>query len=181
MDNQKGLMHRLLQFRRRFADFAAQSFQMNAFTKGSAMDSISHARAQLDGARGLATTLDAALQGFEAILAVIRATQEDAGDAFAAFVLAAGAAADARDWLAAAPSLPLFSDSVRTLPLPMPTAQSIEQTAIVLVDLTASLTLRLTRAAKDAASPADEEACRQAAQQAAQITMLLRGEPGRLP
>ena len=70
------------------------------------MDRIDTARARLEHASGLPAVLDAAYDAFEDMLGVIEAQQDPGGGAFAAFVMAGAAAANGRNAVAAAPSLP---------------------------------------------------------------------------
>jgi hypothetical protein len=63
-------------------------------------------RQHLQEADGLAAVLDAAYGAFEGMLSVIYPVQDPASGLFAAFVMAAAAAADGRNALALAPSLP---------------------------------------------------------------------------
>src|ERR1022692_1967030 len=61
---------------------------------------------RLREASGLAAVLDAAYDAFEAMLPVIRACQDHAGSLFAAFGKSAASAADGRNAILLAPSLP---------------------------------------------------------------------------
>lgn len=64
------------------------------------------AQQRLQEADGLAAVLDAAYGAFEGMLSVIHPAQDPASSLFAAFVMAAASAADGRNALALAPSLP---------------------------------------------------------------------------
>ena len=70
------------------------------------MDQIESARARLEQATGLPAVLDAAYDAFEEMLSALEDQQDRGGGAFAAFVMSGAAAANGRDALAAAPSLP---------------------------------------------------------------------------
>ena len=70
------------------------------------MDQIESARVRLEQATGLPAVLDAAYDAFEEMLSALEEQEDRGGAAFAAFVMSATAAANGRDALAAAPSLP---------------------------------------------------------------------------
>ena len=61
---------------------------------------------RLERATALTAVLDAAYDAFEQMLLAIRAHENPASGLFAAFVMAAASAADGRDAVAFAPSLP---------------------------------------------------------------------------
>src|ERR1700733_1362570 len=70
------------------------------------MTRISAAEHRLQQASGLASVLDAAYEAFEGMMSVIHPVQDPASGLFSAFVMAAASAADGRNALALAPSLP---------------------------------------------------------------------------
>jgi len=70
------------------------------------MDRIAAARARLARAIDLPCILDAAYGAFDGMLPVIHHQQDPAGAAFTAFVMAAAYAANGRDAIGRAPSLP---------------------------------------------------------------------------
>ena len=70
------------------------------------MTIIDTARQRLQEADGLAAVLDAAYAAFEGMVSIIHPVQDPASGLFAAFVMAAASAADGRNALALAPSLP---------------------------------------------------------------------------
>ena len=80
------------------------------------MNRIIRASERLTAAIDLPGVLDSAYDAFEDVLAVLRHHQEDDEAAFAAFMFAACAAANGRDWIAWAPALPPAS---RRATLPM--------------------------------------------------------------
>ena len=141
------------------------------------MNRITASRARLDHAAGLPALLDAAYDAFEAILAVLRHHEERAGNAFPAFVLAAGAAASGRDWIAGAPSLP----PAATPPQPaaagddLLTGHDWVHVAIEIAGISQALAGRLAAAGAEARDPEDRAACEQAAGYAARIRALLAG------
>lgn len=140
------------------------------------MNRLAVARSRLDGVAGLPAVLDVAWDAFEAILAVLRHHTEDAGHAFAAFVFAAGAAADGRDWILHAPSLPpaagagAASGSEDVL-----AGQGWEHAAVVAAGVSEDLARRLAAAAVVAADPRDRASCAGAARCAERICELLGG------
>ena len=70
------------------------------------MDTITAAGARLEHATGLPAILDAAYDAFEDMLPAIEAQQDPGSFAFTAFVMSGASAANGRDAIAAAPSLP---------------------------------------------------------------------------
>lgn len=142
------------------------------------MNRITAARERLDHASDLPAVLDAACEAFHAIIAVLRQHQEDAPEAFPAFVIAAGAAGNGRDWIASAPSLP--PDDLRAAPADagglMP-GQPWPHVALEVADLSHRLASRLTQFADQAADPDDQASCGHAAAYARRIHGLLAGAP----
>jgi hypothetical protein len=143
------------------------------------MDRIESARARLEQATELPAILDAAYDAFEQMLTAITSKQDRGGGAFAAFVMSGTAAANGRDALAAAPSLPPVSSgglasmaSASTLDAPTGDA------AAVLAGLSQLLSRRLTDASGHTADAGDRLACAQAAHHAASVCSLLGGTPG---
>ena len=146
--------------------------------EASDMDPIEAARARLDQAAGVAAILDAAYEAFEEMLRAIEDQQDPAGGAFAAFVMSGAAAANGRDALAAAPSLPPaasgdLADAIAGSPRDLTT----EDAALALAGLSQLLASRLTDAGDLPAGAGDRVACAQAARHAASICSLLGGIP----
>lgn len=140
------------------------------------MNRIATARARLNAAIGLPAVLDAAYDAFEDILSVLRHHEERAGHAFPAFVLAAGAAANGRDWAGDAPSLPpATATSVPAGAGDLLSDRDWAGVATEVAALSQLLAVRLTEAAGNAISEADQAACQQAARHAARICELLAG------
>jgi hypothetical protein len=128
----------------------------------------------LRDARGLPAVLDAACDAFEAILAVIGAC-EDISGADITFLLAATQAANGRDAVLFAPSLPpraLHHRAPAERP-GRPSAQDIKNAA---AGLSALLAARLAHTAATAAAHADRAACQDAARYATRIRDLLAGQ-----
>jgi hypothetical protein len=143
------------------------------------MDRIESARERVEQAIALPAVIDAAYDAFEQMLAAITSQQDRGGEAFAAFVMSGTAAANGRDALAAAPSLPPVSSgdlaSMASEPAPdLP----IQDAAAVLARLSQLLSRRLTDASDHTADAGDRLACAQAARHAAYVCLLLGGTPG---
>jgi hypothetical protein len=113
--------------------------------------------------------LDAAYEAFDHVLAAARAAEDGAGSLLPAFALAAAAAADGRDAVLCAPSMPA---SGRARPLPAPPLDTAEAAADYAASLALLLKTLLDRAAAGGA-PADQAACANAAACAARIAELL--------
>lgn len=130
---------------------------------------------RLREARDLGAILGAAYNAFEVMLSVLRQHQDRAGRIFAAFVMSAASAADGRDAVAAAPSMPRLArqaeDSTRCWD---PDADPAEL-ADGLADLSQLLGTRLAQSGRFAPLEGDQRACTEAAQAAENISALLRG------
>ena len=134
------------------------------------------ARAHLQEAADLTAFLSGAYEAFEGMLVVIRAHESRAEDMFAAFVMAAVSAANGRDAVATAPSLPRIGSGIRP-----PTegdlvaAASVQEIAGDLASLGRVLADRLVGAARSAPDGADRAACAAAARDAGNIYLLFSG------
>jgi hypothetical protein len=138
------------------------------------MDQIVRARVRLEQAVGLPAVLDAAYDAFEKMLSEIEDQQDHGAGAFAAWVMSGAAAANGRNALAAAPSLPAVSGDL-AVPAPGPFAS--ENSAAALGRLSQLLTSRLTDASLSSIDVDDKLACAEAARHAASIHSLLSGTP----
>jgi hypothetical protein len=128
---------------------------------------------RLQEADGLAAVLDAAYAAFEGMVSVIHPVQDPASGLFAAFVMAAASAADGRNALALAPSLPghpLLAAPAGQQPW---SGEPPERVAEVVAGLSYLVAERLTQVAASAPDPDDEAVCRIAAQSARDICGLL--------
>lgn len=145
------------------------------------MNPLISARVRLRAAGEVPAILTAAYGAFDQLLLVIREHEQQAEGLFAAFVMAAASAADGRDALTSAPSLPL--------PLPRPTASSrkpvslngqvsIDTVADQLAGLSQVLADRLMLVTRQTPDPRDQAACDEAARSAVTVRALLAG-PGR--
>jgi len=142
------------------------------------MDQIESARARVEQAIGLPAVLDAAYDAFEQMLAAITIQQDRGGRAFAAFVMSGTAAANGRDALAAAPSLPpVSSGDLASMASESTPDQPMEDAAAGLASLSQLLSRRLTDASDHSADAGDQLACAQAARHAADVCSLLGGTP----
>ncbi len=124
---------------------------------------------------GLELLLAAAHDAFEFLLTVTRDHQDPADGMFAAFVMSAASAADGRDAVAAAPSLPWPPP-----PKPAGAADDFRQgtateVAAGLGAISQQLAVRLAQAAGTASGAADRAACAEATSCAARIGELLNG------
>ena len=134
-------------------------------------------RQHLQEADGLAAVLDAAYGAFEGMLSVIYPVQDPASGLFAAFVMAAASAADGRNALALAPSLPghpMLAVPAGQRPW---SGEPPERVAEVVATLSTLVAERLTHAAASAPDAGDQAACRNAAQSARDICGMLSSEP----
>ena len=131
------------------------------------------ARDRVEQADNLAALLDAAHDAFEDMLSVIRAHEDPEDGMFISLVMAAASAADGRDAIAFAPSLParrLHPASADKQPHEPGPVQAIASRLAALSELLAK---RLTEAARSAPIPADRTACADAARSARDIQALL--------
>jgi len=132
---------------------------------------------RLQEADGLAAVLDAAYAAFEGMVSVIHPVQDPASGLFTAFVMAAAAAADGRNALALAPSLP--GHPLLTVPAEQQpwSGESPERVAKAVAGLSSLVAERLAPAAASAPDASDREACRHAARSARDICGLLSAGP----
>jgi hypothetical protein len=142
------------------------------------MDQIESARARLQYAIRLPAVLDGAYDAFEEMLGEIENHQDGDGQAFGAFVMSGAAAANGRNALAAAPSLPPgpSGDLARVRAAPSPDLE-LEDAAVAVAGLSQLLSARLAAASDLSADVRDQVACAQAARHAASICSLLGGIP----
>ncbi len=121
---------------------------------------VPRAQQRLQHAAGLPAIFDAAYGAFEDMLSAIRAHQDPASGLFAAFTMAAASAADGRDAVGFAPSLPpphgkdgpAGDESERA-------GQSAESAADAVAGLSRLLMTRLAEARKLSPDPGDRAAC----------------------
>ncbi len=137
------------------------------------MTNIAAASGLVQQARGLAAVLDAAYAAFEELLSDLW-DQVDPGEAtFIPHLMAATCAANARDAVLFAPSLPLRRHHPSPVPDPAPQEGNSEGADGALARLSLLLASRLTEAAACAPDHGDRAACHDAACYAWQIHDLL--------
>ena len=128
---------------------------------------------RLQEADGLAAVLDAAYAAFEEMVSVIHPVQDPASGLFAALVMAAASAADGRNALALAPSLPGHPLLATPAEQQSWSGEPPERVAETVAGLSRLVAERLTQAAASAPDTGDEAASRHAAQSARDICGLL--------
>jgi hypothetical protein len=139
------------------------------------MTGMTAARNRLEQADDLPALLEAAHQLFVTALTALRAHEDPASMWFGRFVMAAASAADGRDALIFAPSMPADR--------PHGTGRTGEDSSggtadAIAGDIASSCGLaavRLAQATSQAANPGDQAACMRAAQCARRICELLAG------
>jgi hypothetical protein len=139
------------------------------------MTSFHGTRARLEHAVDLTAVMDAAYDAFEELLAVIREHEDPANGLFAACMFAAASAANGRDAILFAPSLPPSRTAGRPAPEEAEPEGTVEAAADAAADLGQLLADRLLEAGQAASDPGDRAACLTAAQSAGEICGLLRG------
>ena len=141
------------------------------------MNRINAAHRRLQQASDLAAVLDAAYEAFEGMLSVIHPAQDPASGWFAAYVMAAASAANGRNALALAPSLPrrpLLAVPAEQGPGPGERPERVAEAVAGLSHLVAG---RLASAAAGAPDTVDRDACGNAARNALDICGLLSSRP----
>ena len=145
------------------------------------MDDIETIRARLIAADrqagDLPGVLDTAWEAFDLVHGVCLRCGEQAVVSFAAFAFAATAAAQGRQLITAAPSLPPTSGVVTGRSASVPA--DLDQTADGLASLARALTDQLSLAATWAEDRGDQAACTDAVRYARQICELLAQDPQR--
>jgi hypothetical protein len=130
---------------------------------------------------GLTAILDAAYEAFEDMLQILRAHEDPASGLFLSVMVAAASAADGRDAIMFAPSLPPWQGSgavVEDAAYAGESAQTARNSAGSVVDAVSGLAwllaARLAQSGESAADPGDRSACCDAARCAEEIYRLLR-------
>ena len=139
------------------------------------MTNIAATRNRLQRAGDLSAVLDAACDAFEDVLAVLCDHQDPADDMFVTFVLAATCAANGRDAVLFAPSLP--AQRLHATPEAGESSRLGFAADVVseLAALSQLLVARLIQAAAWARDHGDRTACRDGARSAREIHTLLTG------
>jgi hypothetical protein len=139
------------------------------------MASMSGLQERLARASSVPELLDAAYEAFEDVLTVVRQHDDPGGGLFIPMVMAAGSAADGRDSICRAPSLP---------PRSLHAGQPVERTdrfrtaqaaAAWVAGVCEVLADRLAGAASPAAEAGDRGACLDAACSAREVRALMSG------
>jgi hypothetical protein len=141
------------------------------------MTRIDAAQHRVQQATDLPAVLDAAYAAFEGMLSVLQPAQDPASNLFTAFVMAAASAANGRNALALAPSLPRHP-LLTVPPEDQPGPGEPERVAEAVAGLSHLVAERLAQAAAASApDTADQVACRHAAHSARDICGLLTSSP----
>lgn len=140
------------------------------------MERIAVASIRLEQADDVPGILDAVCDAFEDMLPVIHDQQDPVGGAFTAFVMAAALAANGRDAVLHAPSLPPTAPGHRASDDAV--GLTALEAATTLASLGRLLDKRLTEAAARATDPRDRRASLQGAWQARQLASLLTAVAG---
>jgi hypothetical protein len=135
---------------------------------------VSAALQRLGIATDASDVLDAACAVFEVMLALLRRQQEDDESAFPAFVLAASAAANGRDWTGGVWAA-RTQDSEQRATRELLNGIAVADVADVIAAASGELAARLSGDAMVAASEADRDCCEHAAAEAATIRELMGG------
>jgi hypothetical protein len=130
-------------------------------------------RVRVEAADGLAGMLAAAWEAFELLLVTCERYEDRRDEFFAAFAFASAAAAEGRNIIAVAPSMP--GPGARTSQAFL-VPDDLEMIADALADLACVLGTRLSAAARHAHDVGDRAACRDAAGEAGRIRDLLAGD-----
>jgi hypothetical protein len=138
------------------------------------VNDMSAALQRLGTATDAADVLDTACAVFEDMLALLRHHQEDDESAFPAFVLAASAAANGRDWTGGVWA-PSTGCSQHDAPRELLDGIAVSQVAEVIAAAAGELASRLSACATTAADEADRNRCEHAASEAATICALMGG------
>jgi len=134
------------------------------------------ARRRVDQAQSLAEVLDAAYDAFEAMRSAIRRYHQEGGPFYPALIMATGAAADGRDAIACAPSLPP-SSLPRQTASPPPDTVGWQDLAASVADLSSAVAQKLRAAIAAGNAAEDRQACLDAVLYADEIKALATGSP----
>lgn len=142
--------------------------------KEALMTCVNVAR-RLENSGSLAVLLDAAYDAFEEMIAIIRGHEDSDEGFFAGLAFAAAAAADGRDAILTASSLPPTPAGKQPAGGSPGLGAGAAEMAAEVAALSRLLAARLAHAAELAASPQDRLACRHGARSAQEISHLLAG------
>jgi hypothetical protein len=136
------------------------------------MSSLFFVHKRLSQANDVVAILDAACDAFESMLSVLRAHEDPGDPLFGALVMAAASAADGRDAVLFAPSLPPHRPRTAGIE---ESYDAVGAVADVVAGLSELLAAQLEDAARIAPDPGDQAACLAAARWAHDIRALLTG------
>jgi hypothetical protein len=140
------------------------------------MTCIARARSRLREAVVLAAVLDAAYDAFEDMLSITQTLEIAGGGTAVPFVMLAKTAAEGRNAVLLAPSLPPHClHETPEVTEGGHSAEGVESTAVCVAALSQLLATRLAQAARSAPDYRDRAACRSAARRARDIHALLAG------
>ena len=139
------------------------------------MTNVAAARNRLQRAGDLPAVLDSACDAFEDMLAVLCDHQDPADAIFVTFVMAVTCAANGRDAVLFAPSLPAQRLHPTREAGERPNGGSAADVVSELATLSQLLVARLVQASAWAGDHGDRTACRDAARSAREIHSLLTG------
>jgi hypothetical protein len=139
------------------------------------------AQRRVDQAHSLAEVLDAAYDAFEITRSAIHRYHQEGGPFYPALIMATGAAADGRDSIACAPSLPPPSLPPPSLPRQTagsaPGAVGWQDLAASVAELSSAVARKLRAAIAVGTVLEDRRACLDAAMYADEIKALATGSP----
>ena len=139
------------------------------------MTGMTAARHRLEQADDLPALLEAAHEVFVAALTALRAREDPDSVWFGGFVMAAASAADGRDAVIFAPSMPAHRARARRAPEKTHQRARPKRSRGTSPALCGLAAVRLAQAASQAADPGDQAACVRAARCARRICELLAG------
>ena len=141
----------------------------------TARDELAAMAARLSRSASLAGLLAAGFDVFEAIRAWCRACEDSEPGLLAALMMAAGAAVEGRNALAAAPSFPPGGGGGAAGAVAGAPGADVGEAADALAALAGLLADAMSAAAAEASDPADRARCADAGDAARQISHLLAG------
>jgi hypothetical protein len=141
------------------------------------MASMSGVQERLASASSVPELLDAAFEAFEDVLTVVRQHDDPGGGLFIPMVMAAASAADGRDAICRAPSLPPRSPHAGTGER-ADRASAAQAAAAWVAGVCDILVERLAGAASSAAEAGDRGACADAVWSAREVRALMGGGRG---
>lgn len=133
------------------------------------MTSLTDTQRRVDQASGLAEVLDAAYDAFEDMLTAIYGYHDRGGPFYPALIMASAGAANGRDAVAFAPSLPPPSWPAQIATVPVPDPPAWQDLGASIASLSSLLSTRLRDVAAAAETAEDRRACLDAARYADEV------------